>query len=142
MPVERGDCRDQGARLRLTRRGRCVGEICRHCGLTRSRGGRRRFARWGLTGPDDFLNLPGEIVSGHADRHVVRVVLGRDRSKVVAYLKREHRVRLRDRCAAWLASPSTHSAFSEQSARELSDPTGADREHPMTTRRSTIIGAW
>ena len=38
--------------------------------------------------PRDYLDLPGEIVSGHPDRHVARVeVDGR-----VCYLKRQHRV--------------------------------------------------
>lgn len=45
----------------------------------------------------------GEIVSGHADRHVVRVILGQGRRRFVAYLKREHRVRLRDRFSSWWA---------------------------------------
>lgn len=53
---------------------------------------RRRFLAWGLATAGDFLDLPGVIVSGHADRHVVRVVLGRGRKRVVGYLKREHRV--------------------------------------------------
>lgn len=46
-----------------------------------------------------LLDLPGEIVSGHPDRHVVRVVLGAGRERLVAYLKREHRVSIRDRVA-------------------------------------------
>jgi tRNA A-37 threonylcarbamoyl transferase component Bud32 len=55
-----------------------------------------------LTGARAFLELPGEVVSGHADRHVVRAVLGRGRRRVVAFLKREHRVPWRDRLSsAW-----------------------------------------
>lgn len=51
----------------------------------------------------DFLGLPGEVVSGHPDRHVARVVLpGWERP---LYLKREHRVgwreRLRNRLAGY-----------------------------------------
>jgi hypothetical protein len=53
---------------------------------------RERFARRGLVAAANFLDLPGEVVSGHPDRHVVRVVLGRGRRRLVAYLKREHRV--------------------------------------------------
>lgn len=56
------------------------------------------FARWGLANPQDFLDLPGVIVSGHPDRHVLRVelpeVLGEGG---VAYLKRQHRVSWRER---------------------------------------------
>ena len=48
----------------------------------------------GLTA-DDLLDLPGEVVSGHADRHVVRVELpGAPRA---FYLKRQHRVTWRER---------------------------------------------
>ena len=60
-----------------------------------------RFRRWKLTEPQAVLDLEGEIVSGHADRHVVRVALGRGRHRLAAFLKREHRVRLRDRLASW-----------------------------------------
>src|SRR5437868_1628787 len=60
----------------------------------------RRFRRWGLTDPTTVFDLPGEVVSGHADRHVVRVRLGQGPRRLAAYLKREHRVRLRDRLSA------------------------------------------
>lgn len=53
--------------------------------------------RRGFADPRTLLNLPGEIVSGHPDRHVVRVVLDTNRGRVVAYLKREHRVPIRER---------------------------------------------
>ncbi|HEV3262276.1 MAG TPA: lipopolysaccharide kinase InaA family protein [Gemmataceae bacterium] len=57
----------------------------------------------GLTAAGHFLDLQGVIVSGHPDRHVARVTLGTDPSAVRAFLKREHRVRWRDRLAnAWL----------------------------------------
>jgi tRNA A-37 threonylcarbamoyl transferase component Bud32 len=63
---------------------------------------RRRFARLGLTRPRDFLSLRGEVVSGHADRHVVRVVLGHGLDRFAAFLKREHRVPWCDRLGnAW-----------------------------------------
>ncbi len=49
----------------------------------------------------DLLDLPGEIVSGHADRHVVRVELpGWERA---LYLKRQHRVTWRERLRQWRA---------------------------------------
>jgi tRNA A-37 threonylcarbamoyl transferase component Bud32 len=47
----------------------------------------------------DYLNLPGEIVSGHPDRHVLRVELN-DR---VCYLKRQHRITWRERWRNWRA---------------------------------------
>jgi tRNA A-37 threonylcarbamoyl transferase component Bud32 len=57
------------------------------------------LARRALTDPRALLDLPGEIVGGHPDRHVVRVVLGTGRGRIVAYLKREHRVPIRERVA-------------------------------------------
>jgi tRNA A-37 threonylcarbamoyl transferase component Bud32 len=55
----------------------------------------------GLACPLRLLELPGLIVSGHPDRHVARVALA-GVSRGAAYLKREHRVRWRDRLAsAW-----------------------------------------
>jgi tRNA A-37 threonylcarbamoyl transferase component Bud32 len=59
---------------------------------------RELLARLGLRAPDDFLALPGVIYCGHPDRHVARVALG----TTAAFLKREHRVRWKDRLAsAW-----------------------------------------
>ncbi len=56
-----------------------------------------RFA--GLTA-SDLIDLPGEVVSGHPDRHVARVELpGWDRP---VYLKREHRIGWRERLRNWL----------------------------------------
>jgi tRNA A-37 threonylcarbamoyl transferase component Bud32 len=49
----------------------------------------------GLTSAADFLNLHGPIIGGHPDRHVLRVTVGGQS----CYLKREHRVPLRDRFA-------------------------------------------
>lgn len=74
-----------------------------------------RFRHYELTTPEAVLNLPGEIVSGHSDRHVVRVALGQSKRPLTAYLKREHRVRWRDRLRSWIqgmgwASLSTREA--------------------------------
>ncbi|HEV2949594.1 MAG TPA: lipopolysaccharide kinase InaA family protein [Gemmataceae bacterium] len=56
----------------------------------------------GIHGPEDFLNLPAIIVSGHPNRHVGRVKLGFGSSPIVAYLKKEHRLPWRDRWTnAW-----------------------------------------
>lgn len=51
----------------------------------------------GLCSAHDFLALPGVVVSGHVLRNVTRVRLG----ERVGYLKREHRVRHRDRFRNW-----------------------------------------
>src|SRR5438874_9886549 len=51
----------------------------------------------GLRTADEFLALPGVVVSGHVGRNVSRVEFG----GAVAYLKREHRVRARDRFRSW-----------------------------------------
>lgn len=60
-----------------------------------------RLARLGLATAADLLGLPGEVVSGHPDRHVVRVELpGWPRP---LYLKREHRVGWRERLRQWWA---------------------------------------
>ena len=59
------------------------------------------FGNLGLTTAHEFLELPGEIVSGHADRHVMRVILDDGRT---AYLKREHRIRWRFRLRNWRAN--------------------------------------
>ena len=55
---------------------------------------RAMFQEQGLTTAMAFLNMPGEIVSGHPDRHVMRVQLADGRW---AFLKREHRIRWKDR---------------------------------------------
>jgi len=54
---------------------------------------REVFASCALDCVRDFLNLPGVVVSGHVGRNVSRVQIGDE----VCYLKREHRVRWRDR---------------------------------------------
>src|SRR5947207_1956026 len=57
------------------------------------------LAALGLRTADDFLNHPGEIISGHPDRHVMRTTFG----NTTVYLKREHRVPWRDRLSSWRA---------------------------------------
>jgi hypothetical protein len=56
------------------------------------------LASLGFTTARDFLALPGVVVSGHVGRNVSRVQLG----NVTAYLKREHRIRWRDRFRSWI----------------------------------------
>src|SRR5262249_51500718 len=61
------------------------------------------FARIGLSAASTFLELSGEVVSGHPDRHVMRVELpGAARA---FYLKRQHvvgwREKLRNRNAGF-----------------------------------------
>src|SRR5262249_11473678 len=51
-----------------------------------------------LLSAGQFLDLPGAIISGHPDRNVAQVAVG----KLSAFLKREHRIPWRDRLAnAW-----------------------------------------
>lgn len=61
------------------------------------------LAKCGLVRPEAFLELPGEIVSGHQDRHVMRVELPSGVQPRVVFLKREHRVGWRVRLRNWRA---------------------------------------
>ncbi|GIW84474.1 MAG: hypothetical protein KatS3mg107_0134 [Gemmataceae bacterium] len=58
----------------------------------------QRMQECGLWTADDYLQLPGVIVSGHPDRHVRRVYLPRIGQ---AYLKRQHYVTLKERFRNW-----------------------------------------
>lgn len=62
---------------------------------------RDRLRRLGLTAPERFLDLPGLLINGHPGRNVARVTLdgAPGEAPLTGYLKREHRVRLRDRLA-------------------------------------------
>ena len=60
---------------------------------------REFLTRQGLREPGSFVDLPGVVVSGHPDRHVVRVNVGEGPSALTAFLKREHRVSWRHRLA-------------------------------------------
>jgi tRNA A-37 threonylcarbamoyl transferase component Bud32 len=62
---------------------------------------RPRLTAHGLTTAAGFLDLPGEVVSGHPDRHVRRVELP-DWGRAL-YLKRQHRVTWRERLRQWRA---------------------------------------
>lgn len=55
------------------------------------------LARCGFSTPTAILDLPGEIVSGHPDRHVVRVSIRSGTGSRTVYLKREHHTGLRIR---------------------------------------------
>jgi len=62
----------------------------------------------------DFLRLPGVVVSGHPDRHVMQVTLGHGIDALTCFLKREHRVPWRVRLTnAWAGF-----GFASQSHRE------------------------
>lgn len=62
-----------------------------------------RYARWcrkhALVRPKDFLDLSGEVVSGHRDRHVLEVRV--DNRKL--FLKKEHRIPFWQRVRNWRA---------------------------------------
>lgn len=57
------------------------------------------LAQNGLLRPEDVLDLPGVIVSGHPGRNVARLSVGSPRRRLRAYLKREYAVRWQDRLA-------------------------------------------
>src|SRR6516225_4610178 len=57
----------------------------------------------GLTDAQHFLALQGIIISGHPDRHVMRVKLGAGCNEIDGFLKREHRVPWKERWANALA---------------------------------------
>ncbi len=84
---------------------------------------RGRFAGLGLVAARDFLDLPGDVIGGHPDRHVVRVELGEGGRRVVAYLKREHRIPWRDRLSNALAGFGwvTKSGREAATLREMAD---------------------
>ena len=66
-----------------------------------------RYAAWlarcGVTSADTALSLVGEVVSGHTDRHVVRVDLRSGAGCRTGYLKREHVAGVRWRAKNWAA---------------------------------------
>ncbi len=68
--------------------------------------------RQGLVRAEQFLRLPAVIISGHPDRNVAQVALGEPAERVAAFLKREHRIRIKDRlAAAWAGfGPASKSA--------------------------------
>ena len=57
----------------------------------------------GIVDADAVMSLSGEVVSGHADRHVRRVSLTGDDGERVFYLKREHTAALRSKFKNWRA---------------------------------------
>jgi hypothetical protein len=59
------------------------------------------LAALGIDTPAVFLELPGEVVSGHPDRHVRRVAL--PGFATAFYLKRQHAVAWRERLRNWRA---------------------------------------
>ena len=63
---------------------------------------RNLLQRSGLTSVGDFLALPAVLVSGHPDRNVGQVLVGKGNEAIPAFLKREHRVGWRVRASsAW-----------------------------------------
>lgn len=50
------------------------------------------LAKCGVHVAEDYLSLRGVVVSGHADRHVMRVELGQGPLPRIAFLKREHHI--------------------------------------------------
>jgi tRNA A-37 threonylcarbamoyl transferase component Bud32 len=61
------------------------------------------LAELGLESSESFLGMEGAIVSGHPDRHVMRIKVG----GIPCFLKREHRVPARDRVSNFFAGYDT-----------------------------------
>ena len=117
---------------------------------------RSYLRRVGVTSGQAGYDLPGEVVSGHADRHVVRVEL----PGKVCYLKREHTVSVRAKWRNWLAGSGPVSRAAREAAtlaaleaRRLPGPQwlahGADargrafllvEELPRATELRTLVG--
>jgi hypothetical protein len=70
--------------------------------------------RLGLTTVEAFLRLPGVVVTGHPDRHVARVTLDEGPGAIHGFLKRQHRVRFKER----LGNALQGFGFVSKSARE------------------------
>lgn len=87
-----------------------------HAGVVRTASGlwRSRLRRAGLRTARDFLELPGDIVSGHRDRHVREVLIGGRR----CFLKVEHRVPWTTRWHNWRAGAG-FTSLSEREAATL-----------------------
>lgn len=73
-----------------------------------------QFASWldslGLRTAGDFLDLKGEIISGHPRRHVMRLIVGGEE----CYLKKEHQVNRSDRLKnAWMGFGFVSSSIRE-----------------------------
>ncbi|HXD89172.1 MAG TPA: lipopolysaccharide kinase InaA family protein [Urbifossiella sp.] len=73
---------------------------------------RERFASLRLLTAEAFLDLPGEIVSGHPDRHVAKVQL--PGWNTACFLKRQHSVGVRECFRQWRAG----FGWSSRSVRE------------------------
>jgi tRNA A-37 threonylcarbamoyl transferase component Bud32 len=64
---------------------------------------RTLLQRLDLRFPTDFYRLEGIFVGGHAERDIARVTVGEGPPRLTGYLKREHRVRWRDRLRSALS---------------------------------------
>jgi hypothetical protein len=86
-----------------------------------------RLKNASLSAPEAFLKLPAVIVSGHPDRNVARVTIDTGSEKLEGFLKREHRVRLKERLLNALAgfgfvSKSHREALTLERAEEAGVP--------------------
>src|SRR5262249_6608795 len=84
--------------------------------------------RAGLVRAEDLLALPEQILSGHPDRQVSRVMLGAGDNALPAILKREHRVPWSERLRNWLQG------FGRASK--------AGREGQVLARVRPLVSAW
>jgi tRNA A-37 threonylcarbamoyl transferase component Bud32 len=129
VPVEMIRTRDTRHETResLSRVSRLVSRVSSRGFITFHPRYERFLRRCGITSATAALALRGEVVCGHPDRHVARVVLGGGASRRVVYLKREHLVGLRTRAKNWLAgfgrvSRSEREAFTLRRLEEAGRP--------------------
>jgi len=93
----------------------------------------------GMATATDLLRLPGVILCGHPDRHVLKV-----EGEIAAYLKKEHRVPLRDRLAnAWagfgFVSKSAREAKALQAAARAGIPCPEVLAHGASGRQAFLL---
>jgi tRNA A-37 threonylcarbamoyl transferase component Bud32 len=55
--------------------------------------------KYGFSRPEDFFDVPGPIISGHPDRHVLRIEI----DGILCFLKREHHIPWKDRWRSFRA---------------------------------------
>ena len=92
---------------------------------------RDRLAACGLWDAESMLDLPGEVVSGHPDRHVVRVDIP---GIGTCFLKRQHRVGFGERFQQWRAGFGWVSRVN--TASHISQCTG----FPPVSRKTIGVG--
>src|SRR5437016_2530881 len=103
---------------------------------------RESLRRQGTISAEYFLRIPGVILCGHPDRHVLKVDEGKTLSGAI--LKKEHRVPWRDRLAnAWsgfgFVSQSSREAKVLQEAAQAGIPCPAVLAHGAAGQEAFLL---